>query len=387
MPRKSSEPYFANVHQPSTLRQNASRLSLQQLHTKNTKMKQQNECVMVTGGAGYIGSHTVVVLLEQGYDVVVVDNLCNSREESIRRVKKLTGKPVAFYKVDLLHLDDLDGVFQKHKINSVIHFAGLKAVGESVQIPLDYYHNNITGTVHLLKCMKKHDVRNFVFSSSATVYGDPTRPGGTIPIPESCPREATNPYGRTKLFIEHIIEDESVAWPRLNSALLRYFNPGGAHPSGVIGEDPLGIPNNLLPYIAQVAVGRREHLNVFGDDYETVDGTPIRDYIHVCDLAEAHVAALGYLRAHEVHCRAWNLGSGTGTTVFQMLNAFSKAVGRNLPYKVVARRDGDVVNLTANPGRANQELGWKTHRSIDQLCQDTWKWQSQNPFGYGKDDE
>nr|UHK02626.1 Uge1-GalT fusion protein [synthetic construct] len=338
--------------------------------------------VLVTGGAGYIGSHTCVVLLEKGYDVVIVDNLCNSRVEAVHRIEKLTGKKVIFHQVDLLDEPALDKVFANQNISAVIHFAGLKAVGESVQVPLSYYKNNISGTINLIECMKKYNVRDFVFSSSATVYGDPTRPGGTIPIPESCPREGTSPYGRTKLFIENIIEDETKVNKSLNAALLRYFNPGGAHPSGELGEDPLGIPNNLLPYIAQVAVGRLDHLNVFGDDYPTSDGTPIRDYIHVCDLAEAHVAALDYLRQHFVSCRPWNLGSGTGSTVFQVLNAFSKAVGRDLPYKVTPRRAGDVVNLTANPTRANEELKWKTSRSIYEICVDTWRWQQKYPYGF-----
>ncbi|EPY51645.1 UDP-glucose 4-epimerase Gal10 [Schizosaccharomyces cryophilus OY26] len=344
--------------------------------------RETGNTVLVTGGAGYIGSHTVIVLLEKGYNVVIVDNLCNSRFEAIKRIQKLSGKDLIFYRVDLLNEKDLDEVFSKHPVSSVIHFAGLKAVGESVKIPLTYYKNNITGTVHLLECMKRHNVTDFVFSSSATVYGDPTRPGGTIPIPESCPREAANPYGKTKLFIENLIEDECKASGSLNAALLRYFNPGGAHPTGELGEDPLGVPNNLIPYIAQVAVGRREYLSVFGNDYPTPDGTPIRDYIHVCDLAEAHVASLAYLQRNYVGCRAWNLGSGTGSTVLQIHRAFSKAVGTELPYKIDPRRDGDVVNLTADPKRANEELKWKTNRSIDEICADVWNWQRKHPYGF-----
>ena len=344
--------------------------------------------VLVTGGAGYIGSHTVVELIENGYEVVVVDNLSNSSYDSLSRIEILTKHHVPFYHVDLCDRAGLEPVFQQHKIDSVIHFAGLKAVGESTQIPLEYYHNNILGTLVLLELMKKYDVEKFVFSSSATVYGDATRFPDMIPIPEECPLGPTNPYGNTKLTIEFILNDlfksQTDLW---KFAILRYFNPIGAHPSGLIGEDPLGIPNNLLPYMAQVASGRREKLNVFGNDYDSRDGTPIRDYIHVVDLAKGHIAALKYLDSFETTkktgiCREWNLGSGKGSTVMEVYRAFCKACGEDIPYEVTGRRAGDVLNLTAKPDRAKKELHWQTELNVDIACTDLQKWNTENPFGY-----
>ncbi|GAB5587483.1 UDP-glucose-4-epimerase [Umbelopsis nana] len=333
--------------------------------------------ILVTGGAGYIGSHTVVELLNKDYKVVVVDNLCNASYEAIRRVEKITGKKVHFFQCDILDAAGLRKVFSQFDISSVIHFAGLKAVGESTQIPLDYYHNNISGTITLLQVMKEFNVKNIVFSSSATVYGDPP----IIPIPETCPTGSTNPYGRTKLFIEHIIRDLCTAEKDWNAALLRYFNPAGAHPSGIMGENPTGIPNNLMPYLAQVAIGKREELSVFGDDYKTKDGTAIRDYIHVVDLSLGHLAALEKLNSNP-GCVEYNLGTGHGSTVIDMIHAFSKAVGRDLPYKICGRRAGDVTNLTADPRKANKELNWKAEKSLDEMCQSLWAWQSQNPAGF-----
>lgn len=349
--------------------------------------------VLVTGGAGYIGSHTVVALLDAGRNVVVVDNLCNSSEKAIQSVEKLTGKKVPFYKVDILDTTGLEKVLAAHPdISSVIHFAGLKAVGESVKIPLSYYEQNVAGTINLLKSLVKFNITTFVFSSSATVYGDATRFENMIPIPEECPTESYSPYGRTKLFIEHILRDHTTANPEWATALLRYFNPMGAHPSGELGEDPRGIPNNLLPYLAQVATGRREKLSVFGDDYPSRDGTPIRDYIHVMDLAEGHIAALTKLeqvrkeretaKADKGFCREWNLGTGHGSTVFEIIKAFSKAVGRDLPYEVTARRDGDVLDLTAKPTRANTELNWVAKKTVDEACVDLWRWTESHPYGH-----
>ncbi|KAI8393308.1 UDP-glucose 4-epimerase [Radiomyces spectabilis] len=333
--------------------------------------------VLVTGGAGYIGSHTVIELLNANYSVVIIDNLCNSSYEAVRRIEKITGKSVTFYKVDLLDKKAMVEVFKRHpNIGSVIHFAGLKAVGESTKIPLDYYHNNITGTVLLLQAMKENNVKDIIFSSSATVYGDPP----IIPIPETCPTGATNPYGRTKHYIENMIRDLCTAEPDWNAGLLRYFNPAGAHPSGILGENPLGIPNNLMPFLAQVAIGRREYLSVFGNDFPTKDGTPIRDYINVVDLAKGHIAALEKLR-EKPGCVEYNLGTGKGKTVLEMVAAFSKAVGRDLPYKIVGRRAGDVTNLTANPAKANEELKWKAEVSIEESCASLWNWQSKNPNG------
>ena len=342
--------------------------------------------ILVTGGAGYIGSHTVVELINNGYNVVVVDNLSNSSYDSIARIEYIVGKTVPFFNVDIRNSEKLSEVFDKYDISGVIHFAALKAVGESTKIPLSYYDNNIIGTITLLEVMKKKNVKTIVFSSSATVYGDVTRFGDNryIPIPENCPMDPTNPYGQTKFMIESITRDIHSADPSWKVAILRYFNPIGAHSSGLIGEDPLGIPNNLLPYLAQVASGRREKLNIFGNDYNSHDGTPIRDYIHVVDLAKGHIAALEYLNNLQTEglYREWNLGTGKGSTVFEVYNAFCKAVGRQLPYEVVGRRAGDVLDLTANPTRANAELKWKTELTVDDACKDLWKWTQMNPFGF-----
>lgn len=333
--------------------------------------------VLVTGGAGYIGSHTCVELLNAGNDVVVVDNLDNANEESLTRVEELTGKKVVFHKLDLLDREGLDAVFAAEKIDAVIHFAGLKAVGESVAIPLRYYHNNITGTLILCEIMAKYGVKNLVFSSSATVYGDPH----TVPIMEDFPIGATNPYGRTKEMIEHVLRDLCVSDSDWNVALLRYFNPVGAHQSGRIGEDPNGIPNNLVPFIAQVAVGKREQLSVFGGDYDTPDGTGVRDYIHVVDLADGHLKALDKLTSNP-GCVTYNLGTGIGYSVLDVVKAFEKASGKEIPYKLCDRRPGDIATCYADPAFAKQELGWEASRGIDEMCADSWRWQSQNPNGY-----
>lgn len=339
--------------------------------------------VLVTGGAGYIGSHAVIELLASGYECVVVDNLSNSSYESLARVQVLAKRHVPFYEADLVDLEALEQVFEEHRdIEGVVHFAGLKAVGESAQIPLQYYHNNVSGTLVLLQLMEKYGVKKLVFSSSATVYGDYTRYPGMVQVPEACPLQPTNPYGHTKFTIENILRDVSASggW---KFAILRYFNPIGAHPSGLIGEDPLGIPNNLLPYMAQVAVGRREKLSVFGNDYQTRDGTPIRDYIHVVDLARGHVAALNYLQQEKNDvCGEWNLGSGKGSTVLEMYNSFIKACGIGIPKEVVGRRGGDVPLLVANPTKAKLELGWQTEFDVRESCEDLWRWVTKNPFGY-----
>lgn len=333
--------------------------------------------ILVTGGAGYIGSHTVLELLDAGHEVTVVDNLVNAKEESLRRVSQIAGKPVAFECVDLLDKPALERVFAKKKVDAVIHFAGLKAVGESVKIPLRYYDNNITGTLVLCEVMAAAGCTNIVFSSSATVYGDPA----SVPIREDFPLSATNPYGRTKLFLEEILRDLHVSDNRFNIALLRYFNPVGAHPSGLIGEDPNGIPNNLVPYIAQVAVGKLEKLSVFGNDYNTPDGTGVRDYIHVLDLAAGHVAALDKL-ASKPGVVTYNLGTGRGNSVLEMIAAFEKASGRKVPFAFAPRRPGDIAACYADPAKAEAELGWKATRGIDEMCADTWRWQSQNPNGF-----
>ncbi|KAK9358498.1 hypothetical protein V1504DRAFT_460786 [Lipomyces starkeyi] len=346
--------------------------------------------VLVTGGAGYIGSHTVLELINAGYKVVVIDNLCNSSEEAIRRVSELTNSTIPFFPVDLRDKEGLEKVFSEYPIQSVIHFAGLKAVGESTKIPLEYYDSNVTGTIVLLKVMAKYGTPIFVFSSSATVYGDATRFENMIPIPEECPTGPTSPYGHTKMIIEEILTDAAAADSNLKIGILRYFNPIGAHPSGRIGEDPRGIPNNLLPFVAQVAVGRRTMLQVFGNDYkDSPDGTPIRDYIHVVDLAKGHLAALATLDAVEGEngegfVRPWNLGTGNGSTVFEVVHAFENATGKTIPLEVVGRRKGDVVNLTAKPDRANTELKWKAELSIEDACRDLWKWSTNNPWGYGQ---
>jgi len=333
--------------------------------------------ILVTGGAGYIGSHTCLELLEAGHEVVVVDNLINSKEESLKRVQEITGKPLVFNRVDLLDRPALMDIFARHRIDAVIHFAGLKAVGESVMIPLKYYYNNIAGTLVLCEVMAEHSVKNIVFSSSATVYGDPA----TVPIREDFPLGPTNPYGRTKLMIEEILKDLFVSDPSWNVALLRYFNPMGAHESGRIGEDPDGIPNNLVPFISQVAVGRLQELKVFGNDYPTPDGTGLRDYIHVVDLAQGHLYALERLSAGS-GVIIYNLGTGCGYSVLEVVGAFEKACGKKIPYKIVGRRDGDIAVCYADPSKANTELGWAAKRGIEEMCRDTWRWQLNNPRGY-----
>lgn len=345
--------------------------------------------ILVTGGAGYIGSHTVVELIQNGYNVVIADNLCNSSYDAVSRIEYIVQKKVPFVEVDIKDAKKLSTVFEKYDISGVIHFAALKAVGESTQIPLDYYNNNITGTLCLLGVMKQYNVKTIVFSSSATVYGDVTRfPNGEmIPIPEHCPMDPTNPYGRTKYMIECILRDLQASEPSWQVAILRYFNPMGAHPSGLLGEDPLGIPNNLLPYLSQVATGRREKLSVFGSDYDSHDGTPIRDYIHVIDLARGHIASLKYLLhlGQNGLYREWNLGTGKGSTVFDVYHAFCKAVGRDLPYEVTGRRAGDVLDLTANPKRANEELQWHAQLDIETACRDLWRFTQKNPYGFHLD--
>ena len=333
--------------------------------------------ILVTGGAGYIGSHTCVELLENGYEVVVVDNLCNSSQESLNRVKTITGKSVSFYEEDILNEKALKTIFSEHKIDAVIHFAGLKAVGESVEMPLEYYQNNLTGTLVLFQVMREFNVKNFVFSSSATVYGDPH----TVPIKEDFPLSATNPYGRSKLIIEEISRDLFLADNTWNIALLRYFNPVGAHKSGLIGEDPNGIPNNLVPYISQVAIGKREFLSVFGGDYDTPDGTGVRDYIHVVDLARGHIKALEKL-TEAPGLVTYNLGTGQGYSVLEMLKAMEEAAEREIPYKIVERRAGDIATCFADPAFAEQELGWKAERGLKEMAEDTWRWQTSNPEGY-----
>ena len=333
--------------------------------------------VLVTGGAGYIGSHTCVELLAAGYEVVVLDNLVNSSAESISRVQEIAGKRMVFYKVDLLDRQAVSTVFEKETIDAVIHFAGLKAVGESVEMPLNYYHNNITGTLVLLEVMGEHGVKNFVFSSSACVYGDPA----TVPITEEFPLQPTNPYGQTKVMIEQILKDLHVTDPSLNIVLLRYFNPVGAHPSGRLGEDPHGIPNNLVPYIAQVVSGKLAELSVYGNDYPTGDGTGVRDYIHVMDLASGHVKALEKL-AENPGVVIYNLGTGRGYSVLEMVKGFEAAAGRKVPYRVVGRRPGDIASCYADPTKAEKDLSWKAARDIDEMCADAWRWQSTNPNGY-----
>ena len=336
--------------------------------------------ILVTGGAGYIGSHTCLELLNAGYEVTVVDNLSNSSEESLKRVQKLTGKTLDFQKVDLRDADALDKVFEGQSFNSVIHFAALKAVGESVAKPLAYYENNMTGTLNLCFAMQKHGVKNFVFSSSATVYGIPK----SLPLNESADtpiHEVTNTYGRTKLMMEYVLRDWNIAHPEINVVLLRYFNPVGAHESGQIGEDPAGIPNNLLPYVSQVAVGKLKQLSVYGDDYETEDGTGVRDYIHVVDLAKGHVAALKKLDENP-GVVTYNLGTGQGYSVLEIVKAFEKASGKDVPYEVVDRRPGDIAACYADPAKATKELGWSAQAGIEEMCADSWRWQSTNPSGY-----
>jgi len=333
--------------------------------------------ILVTGGAGYIGSHTCLELLAAGYDVVVVDNLCNSRKDGLRRVEEITGKQVTFYEMDLRDTDGLHEIFLEHAIESVIHFAGLKAVGESVRMPLHYYSNNIAATLGLCQVMEEFGVKNIVFSSSATVYGDPA----TVPITEDFPLSATNPYGNSKLFIEQILQDLHTADSSWNIGLLRYFNPVGAHVSGRIGEDPNDIPNNLMPYVAQVAVGRLPELSVFGNDYPTPDGTGVRDYIHVVDLAKGHIKAIEKLKTNP-GVVIYNLGTGKGYSVLDMVKAFEKASGRKVPYRITARRPGDIAACYADPGKAWKELGWQAEKGIEEMCEDAWRWQSTNPNGY-----
>lgn len=333
--------------------------------------------ILVTGGAGYIGSHTSVVLLEAGYEIVIFDNFSNSSKESIKRVEKITSKKVHLIEGDLRNIEDIRKAFTSHAINAVIHFAGLKAVGESVAKPLSYYDNNITGTLKLLSVMQEFNCKKIVFSSSATVYGDPH----AIPIKEDFPLSATNPYGRTKLFIEEILRDLYKSDNSFKIAILRYFNPIGAHPSGMIGEDPNGIPNNLLPFISQTAVGKREFLQIFGDDYNTKDGTGVRDYIHVLDLSLGHIKALEKLEFSE-NILTVNLGTGKGYSVLDMVYAFENASGKKVAFKIAPRREGDIAKCYADPSFAKETLDWSATRGIEEMCQDAWRWQSQNPNGY-----
>lgn len=334
--------------------------------------------ILVTGGAGYIGSHTCVELLNAGYDVVVIDNLYNASEKAIDRIKEITGKDVTFYETDILDKEAMDKIFAEEKPDCVIHFAGLKAVGESVVKPLEYYQNNITGTLNLCEVMRKNGCKNIIFSSSATVYGNPA----FIPITEECPKGTpTNPYGWTKWMIEQILTDLHTADPEWNVILLRYFNPIGAHKSGLIGEDPKGIPNNLLPYVAQVAVGKLEKVHVYGNDYPTVDGTGVRDYIHVVDLALGHVKAIEHCADKEgVHI--YNLGTGNGYSVLQIIQAFSKACGKEIPYVIDPRRPGDIAECYADASKAKNELDWVATRGVDEMCEDLWRWQSTHPNGF-----
>ena len=334
--------------------------------------------ILVTGGAGYIGSHTVVLLIESGYEVVIFDNFCNSSKESIKRVEKLVNKSLDVIEGDIRSKEDLQKAFDTHQIDAVIHFAGLKAVGESVELPLKYYDNNVHGTSVLCEVMAKNSCKSIIFSSSATVYGDPE----TTPILENFPLSATNPYGRSKLMVEEILRDVYISDDEWKIVLLRYFNPVGAHASGTIGEDPNGIPNNLMPFIAQTAVGKREYLSVFGNDYDTVDGTGVRDYIHVVDLAQGHLNALDKIKNfYEV--MTINLGTGKGYSVLEMVKAFENASGKKVPYKIAPRRAGDIATCFADPSYAKEILAWEATKGIDEMCIDTWRWQSNNPNGYG----
>ena len=332
--------------------------------------------VLVTGGCGYIGSHTVLELLNKDYQVVVVDNFSNSSFEALKRVQEITGKSVTFYEADIRDEQKMDEILSAHSVDAVIHFAAFKAVGESCKMPLKYYENNISGTVSLLKVMEKHGVKKIIFSSSATVYGDPER----LPLDETCRLSTTNPYGSTKLMMENIMQDLYKADNAWNIILLRYFNPVGAHESGLIGEDPKGIPNNLMPYVAQVASGKLQKINVFGNDYDTPDGTGVRDYIHVVDLALGHVAAIERCMQSGVHI--YNLGTGVGYSVLDMIHAFEKACGKKLPYEICARRPGDIAACYACPDKAKKELGWQAQFGIEEMCLSQWKWQSGNPKGY-----
>lgn len=336
--------------------------------------------ILVTGGAGYIGSHTLVELLERGYEVVVVDNLSNSSRESLKRVEKISNKSVTFYEVDLLDKERLEEVFQCEKIDAVIHFAGLKAVGESVAKPIEYYHNNITGTLILCEIMNKYKVKNLVFSSSATVYGKSEQ----VPIVEDSPLSTTNPYGSTKLMLEQILKDLQISDPEWNIIILRYFNPIGAHSSGIIGEDPKGIPNNLVPYITKVIVGKLPEVNVFGNDYDTPDGTGVRDYIHVVDLSIGHVKALEKLNEKKGYL-VYNLGTGTGYSVLDIIKSFEKVIGRSIPYKICDRRPGDIAISYADASKAKEELGFVATKDLLDMCEDSIRWQLNNPNGYGED--
>ena len=335
--------------------------------------------ILVTGGAGYIGSHTCVELLNAGYEVVIVDNLYNASEKAVERVQEITGKEVAFYRADICDRSALKRIFGENRVDAVIHFAGYKAVGESVAKPLEYYENNLEGTLTLCGVMREHGVKNIIFSSSATVYGDPAE----IPITENCPKGiCTNPYGWTKWMLEQILTDIQKADPEWNVILLRYFNPIGAHESGKIGEDPKGIPNNLLPYVAQVAIGKLKCLGVFGNDYDTPDGTGVRDYIHVVDLARGHVKAIEK-RADREGVSIYNLGTGKGYSVLEVVHAFEKACGHPIPYEIRERRAGDIATCYCDPRKAKKELGWEAEYGIEDMCRDSWRWQSQNPDGYG----
>ncbi len=334
--------------------------------------------VLVSGGAGYVGSHTVVQLVAAGHDVVVVDDFSNAKPTVVGRLESLTGTHIPVQAFNLCDRDKTELLFTNERFDAVIHFAGLKAVGESVEKPLEYYDNNLNSTFSLVRAMRRHGVRKLVFSSSATVYGD----HAPVPMKEDLPTSATSPYGWTKVMVEQVLRDVAAADPSWRIALLRYFNPVGAHPSGTIGEDPSGIPNNLMPFIAQVAVGKRDRLKVFGDDYDTPDGTGLRDYIHVEDLAAGHIAALARLGQTEDPVSTWNLGTGRGTSVLEVLHAFERACGHELPYEVVGRRPGDVAASYADPSRAEAELGWRAEKDVDDMCADTWRWQSRNPDGY-----
>ncbi|MCR5429696.1 MAG: UDP-glucose 4-epimerase GalE [Eubacterium sp.] len=337
--------------------------------------------ILVTGGAGYIGSHTVVELIDAGYEVVVVDNLSNSSKESLNRVEQITGATVKFYENDIADMDAMDKVFDENDIDAVIHFAGLKAVGESVEKPLEYYKNNIAGTLNMCEVMRKHNVKNIIFSSSATVYGDPE----TVPITEECPKGVcTNPYGWTKSMLEQILMDINVSDPEWNVILLRYFNPIGAHKSGMIGEDPNGIPNNLMPYITKVATKQLERLNVFGDDYPTPDGTGVRDYIHVVDLAKGHVKALEKI-VENPGVKIYNLGTGKGYSVLEVVKNFEEASSVEIPYVIAPRRPGDIAECYADASLAKEELGWEAEFGIKEMCADSWNWQKNNPSGYNKE--
>lgn len=334
--------------------------------------------ILVTGGAGYIGSHTCVELLNEGYEVIVVDNLYNANKKALDRVEEITGKKVIFYETDICDREGMNAIFEKEAVDAVIHFAGLKAVGESVAKPIEYYQNNLAGTLTLCDVMRNHGVKNIIFSSSATVYGDPAM----IPITEECPKGVcTNPYGWTKWMLEQVLTDIQKADPEWNVILLRYFNPIGAHKSGMIGEDPKGIPNNLLPYVAQVAIGKLECLGVFGDDYDTPDGTGVRDYIHVVDLARGHVKAIQKL-ADKEGVSVYNLGTGNGYSVLQVVHAFEKACGHPIKYQIKERRPGDIAQCYCAPEKAKKELGWTAEYGIEDMCADSWRWQSQNPNGY-----